>query len=314
LAVRVEVIVNRRARHLVNEGGLRRVLIEGAEGRATVHETRSKDELTRAVASIHRRGTDAVILAGGDGSYMAGTTALFHAFGAAMPRVGFAPGGTVSTVARNWGLRGAEAAYAARIVRVACEGAAPSSRRPTLRVQDDRGGDRVGFIFGAGLVARFFEAYYAGGRLGYAAAAALVARVFAGSFRGGGLAARILAQTPAVLIVDGERKAPLAFSLVAASVVKDLGLHMRLLYRAAERPDRFHLVASSLSASKLGPQMPRVLVGRRLSGDEHVDTLARRAELTFTEDSSSAYVLDGDLFPASRVTVSPGPVLDYLSG
>jgi hypothetical protein len=243
---------------------------------------------------------------------MAGTTALSRAFGDAMPRVGFAPGGTVSTIARNWGYRGPGAAYAARLVRSACEGTARATRRPTLRVRDDRGGDRVGFIFGAGLVAGFFDAYYAGGILGPAAAAAIVARVFAESFYGGALAARVLARVPGVLAVDGEPHAPRAFSLIAASVVPDLGLHMRLSYRAGERTDRFHLVASALSARALGPQLPRVLAGRRLSGEAHVDTLAREAALTFTEPPGS-YVLDGDVFPAGRVTVSPGPVLDYLS-
>jgi hypothetical protein len=179
-------------------------------------------------------------------------------------------------------------------------------------VRDDRGGDRVGFIFGAGLVAHFFDAYYARSTLGPTAAAAIVARVFAESFYGGELAARILARVPGVLAVDGERQTPRAFSLIAASVVEDLGLHLRLLYRAGSRTDRFHLVASSLSARELGPQLPRVLAGRRLSGEAHVDTLAREAELAFTEPPG-CYVLDGDVFPAGRVTVSPGPVLDYLS-
>ena len=310
--MRASVLVNRLAHHLEGEGGLRRVLFDAAEGRATLHETRSKDELAHAVETIAARGADAVLLAGGDGSYMEGTTALSHAFGDALPRIGFAPGGTVSTVARNWGFAGSREAYASRIVRAACDGTARSTRRPTLRVRDDRGGDRVGFIFGAGLVAHFFDAYYAGGKLGYASAAALVARVFAGSFYGGKLAARVLAKTPATLVVDGEPTAPRAFSLVAASVVADLGLHMRLLYRAAERTDRFHLVASSLSPRELGPQMPRVLAGRPLRGERHVDTLASRAEITFAEPSSR-YVLDGDVFPAGRVVVSAGPVLDYLS-
>jgi diacylglycerol kinase (ATP) len=312
LAERVEVIVNRLAHHLVDDGGMRQTLADAAHGRATVHETRSESELARAVESIAMRGAFGVILAGGDGSYMAGTTALSRAFGEAMPRVGFAPGGTVSTVARNWGFHGPGAAYAARLVRSACDGTARSTRRPTLRVRDDRGGDRVGFIFGAGLVARFFDAYYARATRGPGAAADIVARVFAGSFYGGALATRVLARVPAVLTVDGERQTPRAFSLVVASVVSDLGLHMRLSYRAGERTDRFHLVASALSARALGPQLPRVLAGRRLAGEAHVDTLAREAELTFTEPPGS-YVLDGDVFAAGRVTVSPGPVLDYLS-
>lgn len=312
MAERVEVIVNRRARHLTGDGGVRKALLDAARGRAVVHETRSENELSRAVEGIGVRGARTVILAGGDGSYMAGATALSRVFGEAIPRVGFAPGGTVSTVARNWGFHGSSQVYAARLVRAACDGTARSTRRPTLRVRDDRGGDRVGFIFGAGLVARFFDAYYARDTQGPAAAAAIVARVFAGSFFGGELARRVLARAPGTLVVGGKRQESQAFSLIAASVVRDLGLHMRLLYRAGEEMDRFHLVASSLPARALGPQLPRVLAGKRLSGEAHVDTLACEAELTFT-DAPGGYVLDGDVFPAGRVTVSAGPVLDYLS-
>jgi diacylglycerol kinase family enzyme len=312
LPAQVDVIVNRCAHHLVGDTRTRWSLLRAARGRATVHETRSLEELGSVARALAERGTDAVILAGGDGSYMAGTTALVAAFGGSLPRVAFAPGGTVSTVARNWGFRGREASYATRIVRAIADGTARLTRRPTLRVRDAEGGDRVGFIFGAGLVASFFDAYYSGGAVGYGAAASIVARVFAGSFYGGSLASRVLARTPAALAVDGQTVAPRAFSLVAASVVRDLGLHMRVLYRAGERADRFHLVASPLPARALGPQLPRVLLGRRLQGEGHVDVLAAEAELTF-ERGPGSYVLDGDVFSTSRVRVSTGPMLDYLS-
>jgi diacylglycerol kinase family enzyme len=309
---RVDVIVNRRARHLGEDAGARASLVRAAEGRARVHETRSLADLEAVVRSLAGQGTDAVILAGGDGSYMAGTTALFRIFGAGMPRIGFAPGGTVGTVARNWGMRGSRAGYAAQLLRAVAADKARLTRRPTLRVQDDTGADRVGFIFGAGLVANFFDAYYASGWLGYGAAAILVARIFAGSFYGGELASRVLTPTPGVLVVDGDEILPRAFSLVAASVVRNLGLHMIVLHRAGERSDRFHVVASPLPARSLGPQLPRVLLGKRLNGADHVDALAREVELSFPGGASS-YVLDGEVFKASRVRISAGPVLDYLS-
>ncbi len=312
MLAKVDVIVNRCAHRLVDDAGTRASLVRAARGVATIHETRSLDELAAVARTLAERGTDAVILAGGDGSYMAGTTALVHAFGGALPPIGFAPGGTVSTVARNWGFRGRDGAYASRVVRATAAGSAKVTPRPTLRVEDDDGGDRVGFILGAGLVANFFDAYYGEGHLGYAAAASIVARVFFGSFYGGGLASRVLARTPATLVVDGESVAPRAFSLVAASVVLDLGLSMKVLYRAAERTDRFHVVASALPARALGPQLPRVLLGRRLRGEGHVDALATTIELIFGR-GRGRYVLDGDAFSTSRVRVSAGPVLDYLS-
>lgn len=314
---RVDIIVNRLARRLGPGGAILRALHEevaDAGGRACLHETASLDELAAAVSSIRARKTRCVVLAGGDGSYLAGTTALWRAFGDALPPIAFAPGGTVCTVARNWGLRGPEETYARCLVRHVLEGRATLTDRPTLRVRDDQGGDRVGFIFGAGLVARFFDAYYEAPSQGYAAAAGLVARIFAGTFTSGALARRVLTPGPARIFVDGDLRAPMAWSLIAASVVRDLGIHMRLLYRAAESTTAFHAVASALPPRRLAPQVGRVLLGRPLRGEGHVDVLARELRVELGDGEGSAtYVLDGDRLEARWVTVTPGPVLRYVS-
>jgi len=312
---RVDVIVNRLAKKLAGETPVLlaiRAAVSKAQGRARIHETRSFSDLEAAVRALVERGTDCVVLAGGDGSYLAGTTALHRAFGDTLPTVAFAPGGTVCTVARNWGLRGDEAAYAGRLVRAALAGTTARTQRPTLRVRDDRGGDRIGFIFGAGLVARFFDAYYETEAQGYASAAALVARIFVGTFTSGRLAARVLTPSPCSLSVDGVRQGPTAWSLIAASVVRDLGLHMQLLYRAGEDPGAFHLVASALPARQLSPQVVRVLLGRGLRGAGHVDTLARELTVELGAEAPT-YVLDGERLAARSVTVTAGPILTHAA-
>jgi diacylglycerol kinase (ATP) len=314
---RVDVIVNRLAKKLAQEGPVLSAIrgsIATANERARIHETRSFADLEAAALAIKTRGTDCVVLAGGDGSYLAGTTALHRIFGEDLPPIAFAPGGTVCTVARNWGLRGDEALYTRRLILSALAGTTSHTERPTLHVRDDRGGDRVGFIFGAGLVARFFDAYYDAPTQGYTRAATLVARIFAGTFTGGKLAARVLTPSPCRLILDGRLETPRAWSLIAASVVRDLGLHMHLLYRAAENPAAFHVVASPLPARSLSPQVGRVLLGRRLRGEGHVDALARELRVELGAPSEpSTYVLDGDRIVAEVVTVTAGPILHYAS-
>ena len=329
----VDILLNRRARHLQSDTRVRRAITaavdaaRAAGANVRVHETTSLEELDRACEALAASDTAAVVLAGGDGSYMAGVTALARAFGdRPLPVLGFAPAGTVSTVARNWSWgRAAERTWgggtmahaAARIVRAAGRiGAADvaTASRPSLRVTDTRGGSHVGFIFGAGLVASFFDVYDASPHKGYAGAARIVLRIFASSFvaarPAGALARRILTPTACTLVVDGVAQTPHAFSLVAASVVKDLGLHMRLTYRAGEETDRFHAVASPLDAASLGPQMPRVLAGVPLRGDGHVDTLAGELVVEFPREG--AYVLDGEVLRAPSVRVRSGPVLTLL--
>jgi len=329
--LRIVAIVNRRARRLAGESTGPRTLLDALRApRSAVRvvETRTMDELDGVAEEIARHVPDAVVLAGGDGSYMAGVTALVRSFAAAgrtpdaLPPIALAPGGTVSTVARNWGFRGGglwsgspydASRYTARLLDAVAAGRAKGTDRPTLTVEDDSA-TRVGFIFGAGLVSRFFEVYDEEGARGYRGAASIVARIFAGSFSHGALAARVLTPVPCTITVDGERAPFDRTSLVCASVVRNLGIGMRLLYRAGVAHDRFHVVASPLGPSRLGPQLPLVLAGRPLVGKGRIDALARSLELRFDlRDGDGAYVLDGELFRAERVHVTPGPVLRILS-
>jgi diacylglycerol kinase family enzyme len=312
----VHVIVNRRARRLRDPSSplLEAVVDAARNARAIVHETFDPSELASLAEQIVASGPRAVVLAGGDGAYTAGVSALFRACERAsksLPPIAFAPGGTVSTTARNWGLRGPLPSYAARLVTSIASGDARSDERPSLRVSDDEGGDRVGFIWGAGLVARFFDAYYAAPHPGYAGAARIVARIFLGSPFGGVLARRVLTPVPCEVEIDGVLQRARGYSLMVSSVVRDLGLHMHVVHRAAEDPDRVHFVASPLGARMLGPQMPLVLLGKRLRGRDHVDVLAREARIRF--ESRDAYVLDGDVHAAREVRIRSGPRLVLLT-
>jgi diacylglycerol kinase family enzyme len=273
----VDVIVNRNAGDLRQDGAVRRALLREAAARgARVHETRTIEELEGGARALSERGAGCVVLAGGDGSHMAGLSALSRAFGGAMPRVALAPGGTVGIVASQvgGGGRGSAGARATRLLRAVCEGTAVERTTPTLRVRDDAGGDRVAFIFGAGLVARFFDVY------------------------------------------DGQPRAPRAWSLVLASVVKDVGLGIRATYRAGERSDRFHAVASTRTPRGLAMQVPKVLTGRAMGrqdgGTDQVDALVKVMRVRF--EASGTYVVDGDVVRAREVTVEAGPVVRVMVG
>lgn len=311
----IHIVANLTARGL--RGAPRpAALRDAARGRATLHETTSVSALGPLFERILASDCSFLVLAGGDGTFMSGATALFHAQRSAgrksLPTIGLLPLGTVGTIARNFGPRQPvdelleawlSAPERARVVP-----------RPSLLVRSTLGVDvaeRVGFIVGTGLVAQFFDEYEARGAGGTLLAGRIVARVFAQSFRGGPLAAKILTPMPCELTIDGERQPNRAVSLLLASVVRDLGLSMKVCYRAGEAPDRFHLVASSLPPTQLGPRAPLVMLGQRIGGHEHIDTLASRAELGFTQ-GEGRFVLDGDLFRAERFTIEAGPILPII--
>lgn len=347
------MIVNVRA----SRAGARSAVHEALRAsvpRADFFATASLDELSSVAARAIAEQADAVVLAGGDGSWMRGTSALVRAFerlhGTRLsadapnappagtkpfPVLGLVAAGTVNTVAGNVraaspsrpGLGGPKGACA--LVRGLRDGRVLGRPHATLRVRSARNvrpqtsrvacaehhepdehvehDEHVGFIFGAGLVGRFFELYDAAPRRGILSAARLAAEVFVGAHTGSALARRVLTPAPCALAVDGDEAEARAFSLVAASVVQNLGLNLRLTYRAGGHDGRFHVVASPLEPRALAAQLPNVLTGRALGGAGHVDALARSLSVRFPADD--AFVLDGDLFSASRIEVEAGPVL-----
>jgi diacylglycerol kinase (ATP) len=310
----IDVIINRNAGRLAKGSALRDAIVAAAHGGgARVYETRNLDDLAAAAREIASRGTDGVVLAGGDGSAMAGLSALDRAHPAAgIPPVAFVAAGSVCTISHNLGGRGDPKSWMERAICAACRGTARAHRRPTLRVRDDAGGDRVGFIFGTGLVSRFFEIYDAAPRRGLAAAARIAGRIFVGSFVGSPLARHVLNPAPYTIAVDGMTHPARTWSLVLASVLRDVGLHLVVTYRAGEELERFHVVASGVRPLALGPQLPRVLAGRPLVGKPRVDALARSLSVSFGV-AGDAYVLDGEVIRAHAACIDAGPAIQVLS-
>src|SRR5262245_22333077 len=137
--MRIDVIVNTTARRHQGSPSLLERMRRVAEGKAVLHATSSMAELDAAARAIAARGTDVVVLSGGDGSFMAGVTAFARLLGEEhLPIWSFLPGGTVATVARNWGSRGDPVALLRRILALG-----PTVRtldRPTIRVRAERRG------------------------------------------------------------------------------------------------------------------------------------------------------------------------------
>jgi diacylglycerol kinase family enzyme len=302
------VLINRTAHRFARSHEVLEATAHAAGQEAIVVETHDVAELEAAVRQIHHANPDTVALCGGDGTYMSGLTALTKIYGASpLPRIALLPGGTVSTVARNFGVAGSPAAALARVVNLHAGGSLPTRPHRTLRAND-----QVGFIFGTALVANFFDVYYGSEASGYLDAARIVSRIFAESFVGGPYARRVLEPTACTVRVDGITLSPRQYSLICCATVRDLGLHMMVSYRAGERDDALHLVASSLPTRKLGPQMFRVLAGRRLRGEPHFDGLVREFEVEFPQ--RHPWVIDGDAMRDQLVRVRPGPMIDVVVG
>jgi diacylglycerol kinase (ATP) len=319
----VLVVVNANARRFVENRSLLVDLDRLIDGRASLRVTRSRQELREAARDARDADARVVVLCGGDGSYGAGATAIAEAYGdRELPILALAPGGTVGTVARSLGVAagGAPIHGIARVLHAAIAGAASTLETPTLSVRfdDDR---RIGFIFGTGLVASFFELYdpraaeatdAPSGGAGSAAAAKIVARIFAESFVSGPIARKVLTPLRCDVRVDGELLPWTGSSLVVASVLQNLGIGMRVTHRGAEDPLRPHVVVSGLAPGALGPRLPRVLRGLPIGdpGEPHFDGLVNELAVSFPDEGP--FVIDGDLRRAKNVSVTAGPRLSIL--
>ncbi|GAC1352308.1 MAG: hypothetical protein NVS3B20_08730 [Polyangiales bacterium] len=357
---RVVVIVNANARRFHDQRSLLLDVDRLAAGRAHVCVTRSHRELVAAVGAARELSPEVIVLCGGDGSHGAGATAVVDQFAPSVrPILALAPGGTVGTIARSIGVSGTGGPFEgiARVLHAACATPHAIIDHATLAVTADQGAPRLGFVFGTGLVASFFELYdpasatavreasrrgdfepdVPSGGIGLLGAAKIVARIFAESFVDGPLARRVLQPMSCHVSVDTTALPWAASSLVIASVLRDIGLGIRVTPRANEDPQRPHVVVSGLLPRKLGPRLPRVLRGLPIgnANESHFDGLVHELAVTFGSIVSGAttgamasaradatsgaiegavgpYVVDGDLRMARRVRVSAGPVLRIL--
>ena len=101
--MRTEVVVNANAAAFAADPRQIAAVQRAAAGARRVVVTHDLGELERAAAEMKTAGVDRVVLCGGDGTFMAGLSALVASGVDPLPEICLAPGGTVATVARNLG-------------------------------------------------------------------------------------------------------------------------------------------------------------------------------------------------------------------
>jgi diacylglycerol kinase family enzyme len=297
------VLINANARSVRRDPGLVDRLTRLATPERTA-VTAQVDEIGPALATLLGRGIDALALVGGDGTFPHTLTRLL-ALGDrdALPAIVPTRGGTVNTVARSLGARGAPDAALAQLVR----GEMREHRRAVVRVAADDGAPVYGFLFINGVGVRFLELYYAG-RTGPAGALSVVTRLSASALVGGPLARSAFSGFTGDLAVDGEAVADRHFTVIAAGAVRHLGLGFAPLYSAGSDPERIHLATTDASAARIALELPALRAGSRGASLDHYP--CRHAELRL--DAPLAWSIDAELFPPAReLAIAAGPALRF---
>jgi diacylglycerol kinase family enzyme len=301
---RIAVVLNPHALGVRRTRGLRDRLHQILDGAGEIVATQTPQDLAVAARRFAAEGIEIVAACGGDRTNLSTVTELVRAYGPErLPTFAILRGGTVNTIARNLAIDGRPDEVLARLVAaVRAGGELRTVGQDLLQVNG-----LYGFLFASLMGARFLEAYYGGPRPGPTWATLLALRTAASSLVQGPFARWLFSPVPMELEIDGAPVRGDGCRLLVASVVPDVGIGMRVAWQAGRQPQRFHLVASGLSTTSMALQLPRVLGGRPLDGEPHIDRLARAARVRFAEPQS--YTLDGDLFRAREVELAIGPRL-----
>lgn len=274
-------------------------------------DARTLTDLARAAEDLARDPPRAVAISGGDGTLGVTLTALVRAHaGAPLPPVVLLRSGTMNTVANAVGAprRRAEATLAA-LVSALRRGAPLEERsRSLLRANDD-----YGFLFGAGVVYGFLEAYYAGGTPSPRVAAATLVRGMGSALVGGPMVRRMAEPFDGLVRVEGELLAgPTRYLAIAAGTVDQIGLGFRPFYRMDGARGALHLLAIHTSPLGFVSQLPRVRLGAPMSRRHVSEALTAHATLE-ARSGTVRYMLDGDLRATEGpITLGVGPTVRFV--
>ena len=275
--------------------------------RGFVIEAGTADQLADFVRMVRRDAISLVCVCGGDGTLGKVATALVGELGRqGVPAIAPLGGGTMNTIARSLGLRRAPpAAVLESLVRG--EQHVERLSRGTMEINRSR----IGFMFGAGVPARFLRIYEEGTTLGRWRAAQVLGQLISSALIGGTVVRDLFAAVDGRVELDGDDIGLQRVSMVYAAVIDDIGLGFRPTPRANGRDGVFEVLAADARALDLVKALPRIRFGNSIGGSPWIDRCG--SALSVRTQDPLVYMVDGDVEPPQRdFEVRAGPVLEML--
>jgi diacylglycerol kinase family enzyme len=285
-----------------------------------VHESRSLDDLGEIVTVLLPRASH-LVSDGGDGT-------LHWLINEVRGRVAdpehwpvFVPSraGTIDFVARKARVRGRAESIVSALVDAAKSGQPPPEVHLDTLSIDGRSVDgtsfhRVGFALAAGGVGcRFFDRYYEAPNPGRATIIKIIARTIgdlAASAVRPGRTSRpdVFGPTHAKVVIDGEEvPTRMHNALHAGAFDVSLGGVLRVFPQARE-PGLLQFQAGEMSPATIIAQLPALLLGMPVRGDQLRDTVGREMTIAVEDgDEPLSPIIDGERFTGlDKLVVSIG--------
>lgn len=294
--MKLGILVNGRA------GGMRRnparlARLEAQLPPERVCVTRDVGEIAAALQALRDAGVDTLAVVGGDGSVGGTLTEVIRCWPAdALPAVSLTRGGTINTIARSLGARGAPEEQVRELL--ARHDWRVDTRRPLVEVRSAEGERRAGMVFANGVAVRWLRLYYEDSRQGVAGAAAVVARIVASAGVRGSLARSLFQPSGIRVELDGQALPFERFTVTAAASVEHIGLGFRPFLLAGRDPETFEFAITEARAARLCLELPSLRLGHRRRGSCIHHWPARHVRLRF--DEAEPWSVDADVFAATR--------------
>jgi diacylglycerol kinase family enzyme len=304
----IGVITNPRSRVNKKDPGKMRQLgyLLGSHG--APYATRSLDDLYRAAEEFKAADIDVLGINGGDGTIHVTLSAFGQVYGAApLPKIAILPGGTLNTIAAGIGIRGKPQEMLYEVIDRYHQGEELRIvERHALRI-----GDKLGFIFGNGIIANFLEAYYATGRPSPIMGAKVLAHTIGSALIRGRFIKRLFRRWVGQVTVDGETWARTDFATVGAATVPQIGLGFAPFHRCDEKPGHFAVIGIHTGPLGIILDIPRIYNASPMRRDKCISQVARRVVLESEEPFS--YTVDGDLYSGAKdLVLATGPRLQLV--
>lgn len=302
---RLAVVVNTRAGHIKRHPGEAHRVTEAVGLGTEIITAATLEELDNGLERAKAHNTNIIAIVGGDGTIGVTVTAIVRTWNKLpLPVIALLRGGTMNTIANSINIPRGRPEHLARALRTqTLHGPLRTTTRGTIVIAD-----RLGFLFGTGIVQAFLREYYSTGEPSPVTAARVLSRGVISAVTHGPLITRLAAPVSALVrFSDGTVWTHRPWLTLAAGTVPQIGLGFTPFYRANERTDSFHLLGIHSSPLSFALELPRVWRALSLSKDKALDSLTPDATLV-TDAPSLPYMLDGDLFdgpPTLRLTAGP---------
>jgi diacylglycerol kinase family enzyme len=276
---------------------------------ADFFEPEDMSALRRDARTVFESGYRYLAINGGDGTNHQVLTAFGEVSeGRALPRVSLLRGGTMNNVTDSFGIRGTPMRILGQLCAAVASGAEPKiTRRAMLRVSDGEV-ERLGFIFGTGLMANFLKAYYAEGETSPWTAAWMAAKVCSSVAVQGPLFEKLSDKERHIIHADGDLWLDKELFCLMCATTEQVGLGLSPFTSAGRHPDRFCALALEGPMLSIVTALPAIWRAAPMTMRGFEERLLQWLEVQLPRKFD--YTIDGDLYVAERLSLTMGPVLE----